>query len=126
MPDNKENNRSSLGGPAAGASATSDTSNSKPSKSALGAKIQDMLYYSASDGLDDVVTGGCSTCGSVQHETVKCDRKDVQSDYMMSGALQTDADSSMCAPATEAPAEKGGQAQSGMPLGQGSRRSRSV
>ncbi|KAG6366571.1 hypothetical protein INS49_000749 [Diaporthe citri] len=128
MPDNKENNPSSLGGPAAGTSTTSATSNSKPPKPTMGTKIQDMLYYSASDGLDDVVIGGCSTCGSVQHETVKCDRKDVQSEYMMSGALQTETDSSACASATDAPADKGGQAQaqSGMPLGQDAGRRRSV
>lgn len=112
MSNNKENNPSSLSGPAAGASTTSATSNSKPSKSTMETKIQDMLYYSASDGLDDVVTGGCSNCGSDQHETVKCDRKDIQSEYMMSGALQTDEDSTTSATAATAattPAEKGGQ-----------------
>ncbi|KAI7784567.1 hypothetical protein LA080_009804 [Diaporthe eres] len=129
MPDNKENNPSSVGGPAAGASTTSATSNSKPSKpTTMGTKIQDMLYHSASDGLNDVVIGGCSTCGSYQHETVKCDPKDVQSEYMMSGALQTDEDSSTyaSATATATPAVKGGQPQSCVPEGQGSGRRRSV
>lgn len=126
---NNKNNPGALRGPAAGASTTSATSNLKPSKpTTMGTKIHDMLYYSASDGLDDVVIGGCSTCGSYQHETVKCDRKDVQSEYMMSGALHPDHDSSTYASAatTATPADNGGQAQSGVSQGQGSGRRRSV
>lgn len=103
-------------------------SNSKLTESTMDTKIQDSFYCNASDGLDDVVIGGCSACGSVKHETVKCDRKDVQSEFMMSGALQTDADSSPCtsATATATPAQKGGEAQSGAPAGQGAGRRRSV
>lgn len=103
-------------------------SNSKLTESTMDTKIQDSFYCNASDGLDDVVIGGCSACGSVEHETVKCDRKDVQSEFMMSGALQTDTDSSPCASATTAAplAEQGGQAQPGKPVGQDAGRRRSV
>jgi hypothetical protein len=40
-------------------------------------------------GLEAVVTGGCSTCGSSNHGTAQCDKKYYTPDsLMMSGALQ--------------------------------------
>ncbi|POS78302.1 hypothetical protein DHEL01_v203310 [Diaporthe helianthi] len=41
------------------------------------------------DALDAVVVGGCSTCASHEHPTVKCDREPPPK-LLMSGALQTD------------------------------------
>lgn len=123
MFNNKENEPSSLDGPAAGASTTSATGDSKKPKT------QDGLKAVAYDGLDDVVMGGCSTCGSL-HDTVKCDHQDAPSEYMMSGALQTDQGSSAGVSATASTAttqaEKGSQAQPDMPSGQDSGRRRSV
>lgn len=117
MSDNKENKPLSLGGPAA-ASTTSASKDSKAAKSTTNKEIQDSLVHDANDGLDDVVYGGCSTCGSAQHDTVKCDRKDVPAEYMMSGALQTDMNPSACATGTAAPAVKGYEAESVMTSGE--------
>lgn len=128
MADDKENDPSSLDGPAAGASTTSATDDLKKPKSTM--TMQNSLNSLARDGLDDVVMGGCSTCGSLQHNTVKCDRQDVPSAYMMSGALQTDEGSSASVPTaasvTDTPDEKPGQDQPDMPLGQDTGRRRSV
>lgn len=108
MANDKENNSSSLGGP----------------------PIKDALDYDERYGLDNVVIGGCSTCGSLQHETVKCDRKDSSSDLMMSGALQPDTNSSTGPPAaassTTAPAAESGQTNTGSTPGQGDGRRHSV
>lgn len=129
MADKKENDPSSIGGPTAGASTASATSDSKMSKPTVNMKIQGSVHYDASKELDDVVMGGCSTCGSLQHDTFECDHED-QPEYMMSGALQTEVDSSTSASATASstatPAEKGGQAQSDMPSSQDVGRRRSV
>lgn len=136
MADKKESDTSSIGGPTAGASTTNTTSDSNMSKPTEDTKMQGSDHYDASKGLDDLVMGGCSTCGSLQHDTVECDSEDTQPEYMMSGALQTDMGSSSCdsttgtatarASSTAAPAETGGQAQSGMPSGQDAGRRRSV
>lgn len=136
MADKKESDASSIGGATAGASTANATSDSKMSKPTEDTKMQGSDHYNASKGLDDLVTGGCSTCGSVQHDTVECDSEDTQPEYMMSGALQTDMGSSTFksttgtatarASSTAAPAETGGQAQSGMPSGQDGGRRRSV
>lgn len=131
MTDKKESDPSSIGGPSTGPSTTNATSDSKMSKPMVDTKMQDSGQYDASKGLDDLVMGGCSTCGSTQHDTVECDSEDAQPEYMMSGALQTDMGSSTCdsttgpttgtatarASSTAAPDETGGQAQSGMPSG---------
>lgn len=112
MADKKENAPSSIGGTPAGASTANATGDSKMSKPTVDKKVQGSVHYDASKELDDVVMGGCSTCGSLQHDTVKCDREDILPEYVMSGALQTEVDSSTSASAsassTAAPAEKGG------------------
>lgn len=140
MADKKESDPSSIGGPTTGASTTNATSDSKMSKPTVDMKMQASLRYDASKGLDDLVMGGCSTCGSLQHDTVECDNEDAQPEYMMSGALQTDIGSSTCdsttgtttgtatarASSTAAPDETGGQAQSGTTSGQDGGRRRSV
>lgn len=124
MANDKENNDKVLGSPAA--SATSPAEQAEQADSTTHAKMQDDLDvsdYTADYDLDDIVTGGCSTCGSDQHDTVKCDKKDAPPEFMMSGALQADTDSSTSAPAdastTAAPAEKGDQGSSGMPASEG-------
>ncbi|KKY34651.1 hypothetical protein UCDDA912_g05373 [Diaporthe ampelina] len=142
MASDKENNDKALGSPAAAtAAAAAPSKQSKLANSTADLKMQDILDvgdYPAHYDLDDIVTGGCSTCGSVQHGTVKCDKKDAPSGFMMSGALQADTDSSNFAPATAsttaaaaeettpAPSEKGDQGSSGMAVGQGTGRRRSA
>lgn len=136
MAEKKESDTSSIGGPTAGASTANATSDSKMSKPTEDTKMQGSDHYDASKGLDDLVMGGCSTCGSVQHDTVECDSEDTQPEYMMSGALQTDMGSSTFnsttgtatarASSTAAPAETGGQAQSESMSGQDAGRRRSV
>ncbi|KAG8157590.1 hypothetical protein KVR01_012632 [Diaporthe batatas] len=42
------------------------------------------------DGVADLVTGSCSTCGSAQHDTARCDSRDPPPELTMSGALQRD------------------------------------
>lgn len=100
------------------------------SNSFFGAPIQDALDYDDRSSLDNVVIGGCSTCGSLQHDTVKCDRKDSSSELMMSGAIQPDTDSSTGPPAeassTAAPVAKSDQANTGSTSGHGDGRRRSV
>lgn len=139
MADKKESDASSIGGATAGASTANATSDSKMSKPTKNTKVQGSDHYDASKGLDDLVMGGCSTCGSLQHNTVECDSEETQPEYMMSGALQTDMGSSTCdstagtvgtatarASSTAAPAETGGQAQSESMSGQDAGRRRSV
>lgn len=95
-----------------------------------GPPTKDALDYDDRSSLDNVVIGGCSTCGSLQHDTVKCDRKDSSSEFMMSGALQPDTNSSTSPPAetssTAAPAAKSDQANTGSTSGQVDGRRRSV
>lgn len=136
MADKKESDASSIGGATAGALTANATSDSKMSKPTEDTNMQGSDHYDASKGLDVLVMGGCSTCGSVQHDTVECDSEDTQPEYMMSGALQTDMGSSTFnsttgtatarASSTAASAETGGQAQSESMSGQDAGRRRSV
>lgn len=135
MANNKENIPGSFGNPAAGPLTNANASNSKLAKPTKKVKFDDALNtnYTDHSALDDLVFGGCSTCGSYEHDTVQCG-DDTPAEYMMSGALQTDADSS--APTTSATSasdvvrassvENSGQAESSGPVSQAKRRRDSV
>lgn len=91
MTSNKENNTNATSGPG-----PSPRTKLAISTQALSLRDSDDTLVEANDhesathdGLDGVVTGSCSTCGSDQHGTVKCDSKDPPPELMMSGALQT-------------------------------------
>lgn len=112
MANNKENNPSAFGAP------------SKDLVIRGGPKPTGSIKYTTGHSIDNVVTGGCSTCGSLNHATVKCDRKDVPSQYMMSGALQTDVECSTTSTAT--PAAKSGEANDGQRPGRGGGRRHSA
>ncbi|KAL1874501.1 hypothetical protein Daus18300_003520 [Diaporthe australafricana] len=133
MANNKDKVPGSFGGSAAGASTTANASNSKlaePAKKKFKSENNNHPDHSA---LDDLVFGGCSTCGSFEHDTVQCGKK-IPTVYMMSGALQTDAESP--APTTadtsastgvrDSSVEKGDQAESDGPVSQGKRRRSSM
>lgn len=127
MANNKENNPSAFRAP---------SSSSKLAKSTKdlvirgGPKPTGAIKYATHNSIDNVVTGGCSTCGSLHHATVKCDRKDAPSEYLMSGALQPDVECSTTASVTDSaaatPAAKGAQGNGGKRPGQGAGRRHSA
>ena len=129
MTNNKENDPGSFDG----RSARNDPKPTTPTRDPETHDALDPFDYPVFGGLDEAVVGGCSTCGSLQHATIKCDKK-VPSEYLMSGALQSDSDRPTLATATNSSAAaaaaptdaKGGQANDDTSRGQGANRRRSA
>ncbi|KAK2613568.1 hypothetical protein N8I77_000475 [Diaporthe amygdali] len=108
MANNKENDPSSISGSTAGASTNNNSNLSKPTEDPkTKGGMNTNSSYSVHDTLDSVMRGACSTCGSSEHDTVRCDEKDAP-ECMMSGALQTGNDS---AAAADYAAEDGGESR---------------
>lgn len=127
MANNKETNPSAFGAPSPSSKLAKST---KDLVIRGGPKPTGTIKYTTGHSIDKVVTGGCSTCGSLNHATVKCDRKDVPPKYLMSGALQSDVECSTTASAadyaTATPAAKSGQANGGPQPGRGGGRRHSA
>ncbi|KAI3400558.1 hypothetical protein diail_2759 [Diaporthe ilicicola] len=134
MASNKENDPNAFSGSTSGPSTNATTSNSQLAKPTKNVRFEDAMDLDTDDpaqsSLDDILTGGCSTCGSFEHATVQCGETDISSALMMSGALQTGAD--LSAPTTASGAarassmEKSGQTDSVGQFSQGKQRRRSV